>query len=148
MDYKFRGKRIDNDEWVYGYYVAYSIPISDCPRFKVEHRIYTHLDEADCSVYYEVHPESVGLWTGYKDKNKVDIYQGHTIMPSERKVCFGEFHGPCGKGTGFYTIAGAFGDGAMVGENFEGPAFSFTSIQAEDCEVIGNTTDNPELLKK
>lgn len=72
---KFRGKRVDNGEWVYGYYVKeYYSPKLFVSHLEIEH--YIHIGAFDAvrnAVKHEVHPDSVGQSTGLKDKNGVDL---------------------------------------------------------------------------
>lgn len=66
---KFRGKRIDNGEWVYGSLLTWKDGVS---KICVE-------DDFEQLIIHEVCPESIGKFTGLEDSKDIEIYEGDEI---------------------------------------------------------------------
>ena len=111
----FRGKRIDSGEWVYG--TMYNISIDINPFILTA-------GKSGCS--YQVDEETVGQYTGLKDKNGNKIFEGDILALRN----------------GIPHVV-RFENGAFVLENTSIPMHF-----ANKFEVIGNITDNQELLEK
>lgn len=65
---KFRGQRVDNDEWVYGYLIGNDIIVGKIIDFED--------DYFTTEFWYKVDQSTVGQLTGLHDKSGVEIYEG------------------------------------------------------------------------
>jgi len=135
---KLRGKRKDNGEWVYGGYFQNS----------EEDGLFYYIF-SDYGGAYKVIPESVGQFTGLLDKNGKEIYENDILkkgkvigklngrkpdlqmVGSIKKVIFRE---------GGYYLTKSNNSGKYH--------LNSVTIRYYQLEIIGNLTDNPELLNK
>lgn len=69
---KFRGKRVDNGEWVYGGFYRGVMPETENPFSLDNARIKTIIIQE--GTYYHVDPSTVEQFTGLKGKNGKEIY--------------------------------------------------------------------------
>jgi uncharacterized phage protein (TIGR01671 family) len=124
---KFRGKRKNNNKWVYGYYCH--------DRAKDTSHIIE--DNSVLQYSFEVIPESVGQLVGLKDKNGKEIYEGDVLDYYNCDLCEGF------KGNVF------FDDGCFFVSSFdEIPVYLYEALDStENPIVIGNVHENPELLE-
>ena len=131
----FRGKRIDNGEWVFGFYSA----LPDC--VGIVHMIETPKANPDeTNVTYFVDPSTVGQFTGLTDQSGKRIFDGDIVnMNDEDWVSLGHPSQICA--VKFDEFTGGF-------EPFS--TYDWDSgdyIRANYCEVVGNIYDNPCLLE-
>ena len=114
----FRGKKIDNDEWTYGFYFEHSIDGQKYSYIK-----YQTFDEG--FVTNEVVADTVGQFTGLTDKNGKKIFEGDIVESPNGTQGFIEWqNAECA-----FLV--------NIGDDWQ---------TMDDCpyEVIGNIYDNKE----
>jgi uncharacterized phage protein (TIGR01671 family) len=123
----FRGKRIDNGEWVEGFYIQKPNPCSEDGK-PVRHCI---IDMPPFG--YDVEPETVGQFTGLHDKNGKRIFEDDVVV--------------CLEYLEYGNLTVGWDDGAiqlMREDTFYDLLDNYTSGFSI---VIGNRWDNPDLLE-
>lgn len=142
----FRGKRLDNGEWVESHGISRGRPDE-----KSGYRYYlgigggaivgtneagniVRLEAKEDCLYCEVDPATVGQCTGLKDRNGMRIFEGDIMRgcAGDMVVFYGEI---IGEGYGFqWKSASGGGTESMTGF-------------IDEYEVIGNIHDNQKLLE-
>ena len=130
----FRGKRLDNGEWVYGNLNYGTIEIKS---IKDSYYISTFDVNPWDKKFYPVIPESVGQYTGLTDKNGKKIFEGD---------CFKTY---CAGLPVYKHIVGYYPEHfAFMARCIEMNAVHYLSdYRPSAIEIIGNIYDNPELLE-
>lgn len=150
MEYKFRGKRIDNGEWVYGCYVSTS---PDEAFILIGVTGHIKRDDYECYMA-PVKPETVGMWTG-QVYNKVELFEGDIIEI--------EYHGWALNGGVInpfkedkskkvirlicrYGVDSSFHLNRIDDGSYASYSVKFSGSAVMRKEIIGNKTDHPHLL--
>ncbi|MDR2057061.1 MAG: YopX family protein [Dysgonamonadaceae bacterium] len=143
---KFRGKRTDNGEWVYGYYALLG---GNSFIYTGKKELYkpspTHCFMYEDFSCHKVIPETVGQFTGLHDADGKEIYEDdiiecidskgdpirHQILYSDKRGCL------CKYGTKYEAWNDGYIDCGAITQSY---------LIEHDKYVIGNIHDNPDLL--
>lgn len=142
---KFRGKRVKDDKWIYGYLAEYKFHIIN-DVFEEKKVIFKNVANfatdnvgfvaQDC----EVAPNTIGQYIGGYDTNGYGIYEGD-IVRFEKYLGVVSYNSKLAS----YIIS-------LTGKGFYIPImYRRVSLDDEvryDLEIIGNKWDNPELLEE
>ena len=112
----FRGKRVDNGEWAYG----------DLLHCDDEAEIYS--ESVGKNGGYVI-PDTVGQYTGLKDKNGTRVFEGDIVKVADEYIDYAIWANGC------FCMARQI------------MFYEFTYQDSNRMEVIGNIHDNPKLLK-
>jgi uncharacterized phage protein (TIGR01671 family) len=141
---KFRGKRVDNGEWVYGAVLETSMSgvyiIGTKKRTRPSR---TGISIGDIVWQHEVMPETVGQFTGLHDKSGKEIYEGDIVTAS-----WYDYDEPNHDTTGEVIFA----EGWMAYTIWDEENKIMSELNGQGCykwdiEVIGNIHENPDLLE-
>ena len=121
----FRGKHSDN-KWYYG-----SLTVGNNQK--------VYISSCGEAFPIEVYPETVGQYTGLTDNNGERIWEGDIVRCKQERgnegICVvREFNG-------------SFLACPITGNLLEMTLYSYWYNDYDLVEIIGNETDNPELLK-
>ena len=119
---KFRGYSTDNDKWVFGDLLNY------CPKLPVILAIEGEQHECEAS--------SIGQYTGLKDKNGEEIYEGDIVENTTQTVYLGDKYEVVWNKNyaGYQLMSNGFTSNIPLIQNFM------------SYKVLGNIYENPELM--
>ena len=115
---EFRGKEIHHmtSVWIFGFYDG----SGSCSR----------IIDSDGN-FHLVLPETVGQYTGVKDKNGKKIYEGDVVFDGE-----------------YIGLVWGFRDSARYTVVYDGLSKGLADDHPDHLEIIGNVFDNPEYKER
>lgn len=168
MQVKFRGKRVDGGGWVVGSLIGDNVIVGKIIDFNDEY--------FNTEFWYKVEPSSIGMFTGLTDKNGKEIYgavgeNGGCIVKSRFYplgvnkeaieyykigiIVWNNFGFGCKlkiTGTKILNDKLTYSYHLNKKETYKHPTQGDDWIDMNfyfnECEIIGNAFDNPELLEK
>lgn len=130
---EFRGKRTDNDEWIYGDLIHYKSTVGDIDKvFIATGGEYSPDMGLRVCGLKEVIPETVGQYIGWDDINDRNVYEKDIVKakdPYNERQFIGKVK---------------FQDASFCIVNDCSSNYCWTDYEVE---VLGNEWDNPELLE-
>lgn len=136
--YLFRGKRIDNGEWVHGYLFddGFENGRVFIGGIVIEKYNGTACDDWNVTGinFYEIDPNTICQCTGLKDKNGNLIWENDIVSYCD-----------CTKED--YVISWEQNKACFEYQQYSCSMMNFDELSSCEVEVVGNVFDNPELLE-
>ncbi|EMK4457367.1 TPA: hypothetical protein RF372_000596 [Listeria monocytogenes] len=135
---EFRGKRIDNGEWIYGNLMQFEDSATFI--FADERKGASTLTYAHFIInnMHAIDEKTVGQYTGLKDKNGKKIFEGDIVINSKGQI-------------GYIAFLIQEADFVVVLKNSD---YSLGHRNTNECyerathhKIIGNIHENPELME-
>ena len=121
----FKAKRTDNGEWETGYYFKAGEKHMMLCFFTNENGLYHNM--------YEIDLKTLCQYTGLNDKNGKKIWENDIIKCGRNVIVTWDEH---------------FASWCLTRKGWLYRHFFGESQNPEDCEVVGNIFDNPDLLEE
>ena len=129
----FRAKRLDNGEWIEGYYLKCPHQYSGFLADHISVSKYDEEEESSIEHIYPVDPETVCQYTGLTDRNESKIWENDIVEILQED--------------GYFKIEWREDTASFVMNN-DSFTVTFDNYWGHEMEVIDNIFDNPELLKE
>ena len=138
----FRGKRLDNGEWIEGHLIQYEDGRARICESHTEIFCYEKDRSIIQTVAHEVEPSTVGQYTGLKDMNDRPIFEGDVLK---------RYYDDLYADDAVIEHVVWFNNGWCANDvtNMTYEAYSiFEDDVIPYAEIIGNIHDNPEFMKE
>lgn len=137
----FRGKRVDNGEWVFGDLIRNLIYDGREKEMRIGDIYFEHNGDIHGTAVYKVVPETVGQFTGFTDKNGKKIFEGDIV-----KEWSSHWKTPLKTEINIYEVVCEYLGSLHLIRKTEYGENSTPLYRRSVVEVIGNIYDSPKIF--